>query len=123
MTTDTNGQPATNGTHLKTHRDSGCFAKLFQNEGRYGPYVTLSIGRTFVDAASGEFQDTTNFSRTQGLKLMGVLQAALEDAKDIEAELTKAKHQSDNDDADGASSAASNASNEAPQDETGNQPQ
>lgn len=85
MTTNTNGQPAKNGTHLKTHRDSGCFAKLFQNEGRYGPYVTLSLGRSFHDAATGDFRDTNNFSLGQARKMFALLKDALEDADEYTA--------------------------------------
>lgn len=57
---------------LQTLRDGAVFAKLWQQEGKNGPFVTVEIGRTYQDQQSGEYRSTNSFSDRDILKVQAI---------------------------------------------------
>lgn len=62
MSTEKNQGP------LQTLRDGAVFAKLWQHESKNGPFVSVTLGRTYRDEQSGEYRESQSFSGSDILK-------------------------------------------------------
>ncbi|SDG50889.1 hypothetical protein [Thalassobaculum litoreum] len=58
---------------LQTLRDGAVFAKLWQQEGKNGPFVSVEVGRTYQDQQSGEYGVSRSFSGSDVLKVQAIM--------------------------------------------------
>ncbi|NQW09355.1 MAG: hypothetical protein HQ481_05655 [Alphaproteobacteria bacterium] len=65
---------------LQTLRDGAVFAKLWQQEGKNGPFVSVTPGRTYRDEQSGEYRESQSFSGADILKVHALMLEAHQEA-------------------------------------------
>jgi len=58
---------------LQTFRDGAIFVKVWEQQGKNGPYVTATMGRTYQDDRTGEYGDARSFTGTDLLKLQALM--------------------------------------------------
>lgn len=61
---------------IKTLRDGAVVVKLWRQEGRDGPFVSATLGRTYQDKSTGEYRESRSLSSTDVLKGQALLQEA-----------------------------------------------
>lgn len=63
MSTEQTNQPP-----IETIRDKAMVIKLWEHNGKNGPFVTATLGRTYKNEQTGEFGEARSFSREDLLK-------------------------------------------------------
>lgn len=58
---------------IQTFRDGAVVVKLWQQDGQNGPFVTATLGRTYKDAKSGQFKESTSLGSNDVLKAQALL--------------------------------------------------
>lgn len=53
---------------IQTLRDGAVVVKLWQQDGKDGPFVTATLGRTFQDKATGEYGESRSLGGSDVLK-------------------------------------------------------
>lgn len=53
---------------VQTLRDGPVVAKLWQHEGKNGPFISVTLGRTYQDEQSGEYRESRSLSGSDVLK-------------------------------------------------------
>ena len=76
MSEENRGQPP-----LQTFRDGAVVVKLWRQESpENGPFVSATIGRTYMDAATNEYRESRSLSGTDMLKAQALLGEAHREA-------------------------------------------
>lgn len=58
---------------IQTLRDGPVVVKLWRQEGKNGPYVTATLGRTYKNEKTGEYGETRSLSGSEVLRAQALL--------------------------------------------------